>query len=303
VAKALHTVERHHHVKDVKWCGDDSFLVAEHSCVFKMDFTRLMAVYRFDHMHVRSIGFERKTNYLILITRVAKSPEQFEPASGRSEKRIVIYDMDKLETIYEVPVLENISGILPVVDELDLLITHKDEGTFQLWSLDAGLKGTEIMARLKKRTVTPHTNPGDYIGPTCIGGNYNQFLLSVTSTGAIDVWRRESGVPLQRFEAQILRDEGVRCLSWRRSSDGIATFVTAGVDSHALHVWQGEEPVLTKTPTGLDYPRPFSSKTTTKGPHRNLWQQVAQMNATSLGSISPREMEEMDPSLEGTSAP
>lgn len=76
-----------------------------------------MAVYRFEHMHVRSIGLERKNNYLILITRVAKSPEQFEPASGRSEKQIVsecisiiscplfltdrnkVYDMDKQEAI------------------------------------------------------------------------------------------------------------------------------------------------------------------------------------------------------------
>lgn len=48
-----------------------------------------MAVYRFEHMQVRSIGLERRNNYLIVITRVARSPDQFEPASSRSEKRIV----------------------------------------------------------------------------------------------------------------------------------------------------------------------------------------------------------------------
>jgi hypothetical protein len=48
-----------------------------------------MAVYRFERTHIRSIGLERQNNYLILVTRVAKSEERFEPASGRSEKRIV----------------------------------------------------------------------------------------------------------------------------------------------------------------------------------------------------------------------
>jgi hypothetical protein len=40
-------------------------------------------------MHVRSIGLERRYNYLIVITRVTRSQEQIEPASSRSEKRII----------------------------------------------------------------------------------------------------------------------------------------------------------------------------------------------------------------------
>jgi hypothetical protein len=48
-----------------------------------------MAVYRFDHMHLRSIAMETKNSHLIMIARVAKSPDEIEPASSRSEKRIV----------------------------------------------------------------------------------------------------------------------------------------------------------------------------------------------------------------------
>ncbi|KAF9445110.1 hypothetical protein P691DRAFT_735517 [Macrolepiota fuliginosa MF-IS2] len=274
VAKDLRVVERHHHIKDVKWCGDDAFLVAEHSCVFKMNLTRLMAAYRFEHMHVRSVSLERKNNYLIVITRVSKSPEEFEPASGRSEKRIVIYDMDKQEAVYQVPVLEDIRNIHPITGELDILVTHKDQKAFQMWSLDAGVKGAEITTRLKKRNITPHVNPGDYVGPTSVGGNYNQFIFSATSTGAIDIWRRESGTPHQRFEPQILQDEGVRCFSWRRSSGSTAIFATAGIDSHLLHIWSGEEPVLARTPVALDPVRSFGSKTAT---NRTRWLHAAQL--------------------------
>lgn len=98
----------------------------------------------------------------------------------------------------QVPVLEDVCSIHPIAGELDVLITHKDQVSnssmhiilindglkqkaFQVWSLDAGLKGTEITARLKKRPITPHAIPGDYVGPTCIGGNYNQFILSAAS--------------------------------------------------------------------------------------------------------------------------
>ncbi|KAJ3557613.1 hypothetical protein NP233_g11697 [Leucocoprinus birnbaumii] len=313
-AKNLQMVERHHQVQDVEWCGEDSFLVAEHNCVFKMNLTRVMAVYRFEHMHVRSIALERKNNYLIVITRVAKSPEQFEPASGRSEKRIVIYDMDKQEAIYQVPVLENIAHIYPIVGELDLLITHKDQKAFQLWSLDAGLRGstdpshrTAITARLKKRTVTSHTDPGDYIGPTCIGGNYGQFILCGTSSGAIDIWRRETGMPYQRFEPQLFGEEGVRCLSWRRTWDTGATFATAGEDSHALHVWQGEEPLLPRSP--MPMPDPFTRLSSPRSPNASRWariQHVAaskQVNAVStLSSPAPKEVEE-DDGIAGNSAP
>lgn len=73
-----------------------------------------MAEYHFEHTHIRSIGIERENNYLVLIT---KSLVQGEPASGRSERRIVsectlfpklrdvsdlnieVYDMDKQEEI------------------------------------------------------------------------------------------------------------------------------------------------------------------------------------------------------------
>ncbi|KAF5348512.1 hypothetical protein D9756_009565 [Leucocoprinus leucothites] len=301
-AKNLQMVERHHQVQGVDWCGEDSFLVAEHSCVFKMNLTRVMAVYHFEHMLVRSIALERKNNYLIVITRVAKSPEQFEPASGRSEKRIVIYDMDTQEAIYQVPVLENISHIYPVVGELDLLITHKDQKAFQLWSLDAGLKGstdptqrTAITARLKKRTVTSHMNSGDYIGPTCIGGNYGQFILCGTSSGAIDIWRRETGMPHQRFEHQIFREEGLRCLSWRRRKDTTATFATAGEDSHALYIWQGEEPILPRSPIPLD---PFSHLPGSKSPTTSTWARLQHITASTQSdvplSLSPSSSRELE---------
>ncbi|KXN83383.1 hypothetical protein AN958_01520 [Leucoagaricus sp. SymC.cos] len=284
--KNLQMVERHHQIQGVEWCREDSFLVAEHSCVFKMNLDRVMAVYRFEHMHVRSIALERKNNYLIVIARVDKSQDHFEPASGRSEKRIVIYDMDKEEAVYQVPVLENISRIYPVAGELDLLITHKGQKAFQVWSLDAGLKGTEITARLKKRTITPHLNPGDYVGPTCIGGNYSQFILCGTSSGTIEIWRRESGMPYQRFCSPLFEDEGLKYFSWRRSKDDSATFATAGEESHVLHIWQGEEPHLRKPPTPLDsFTRPLL-----KGAGWTRLQHVTslpQLDAASSSSLSP----------------
>ncbi|XP_006462915.1 hypothetical protein AGABI2DRAFT_119748 [Agaricus bisporus var. bisporus H97] len=299
-AKVLHIIERHHMVQDVAWFDEDVFLVAEHSCVFKMDLTRVMAVYRFERNHIRSIGVEMKNHYLVLITRVAKSPEQFEPACGRSEKRIVIYDMGKQEEIYQVPVLEDISCIYPIPDELDILITHKNQATFQLWSLDAGVRGAQITAKLKKRIVTPHHDPGDYIGPTCIGGNYNQFVFNVTTSGDIDIWRRESGMPYLRFQSPILREEGegVHCFSWRRSDDETATFATAGIQGHTLLVWRGEELLLPKTPASLESLNRFSPKFATNERNRARWQRAANMSLVpSSGSLSPREIERIDESV------
>ncbi|KAF9439938.1 hypothetical protein P691DRAFT_780170 [Macrolepiota fuliginosa MF-IS2] len=255
VAKDLRVVKRHHPIKDVNWCGDDVFLVAERSCVFKMNPTRFLgphtiATYHFKHMHVRSISSVRNSKYLIIITRVSKSPEEFKYTSGWSEKRIVIYNMDKHETVYQVPVLEDIRNIHHNPDDLDVLVTPKDRKTFQMWTLDAGVKGTGITARLKKRSIIPHTNPGDYVGPTSIGGNRNQFIFSATSTG-VDIWRRQSGIPHQRFQPQILQDEGVSCFSWRRSSDNFLNFATAGIDSNLLHIWRGFEPDLARGPVPL----------------------------------------------------
>lgn len=40
-------------------------------------------------MHLRSIALERNNKYLIAIARVAKSPDEIEPASSWSEKRII----------------------------------------------------------------------------------------------------------------------------------------------------------------------------------------------------------------------
>ncbi|XP_006462911.1 hypothetical protein AGABI2DRAFT_119744 [Agaricus bisporus var. bisporus H97] len=300
-AKVLHIIERHHMVQDVAWFDEDTFLVAEHSCVFKMDLTRLvMAVYRFERNHIRSIGVEMKNNYLVLITRVAKSPEEFEPACGRSEKRIIIYDMGKQEEIYQVPVLEDISYIYPIPDELDILITHKDQATFQLWTLDAGVRGAQITAKLKKRIVTPHRDPGDYIGPTRIGGNYNQFVFNVTTSGDIDIWRRESGMPYLRFQSPKLQEEGegVHCFSWRRSDDETATFATAGIQGHTLWVWRGEELLLPKTPASLESLNRFSPKFATNERNRARWQRATNMSVVaSSGSLSPREIERIDESV------
>ncbi|KAF9443124.1 hypothetical protein P691DRAFT_680178, partial [Macrolepiota fuliginosa MF-IS2] len=296
VAKDLRVVERYHPIKDVKWCGDDAFLVAEHSCVFKINLTRLIAIYHFEHMHVRSVSRARNTKYLIIITRVSKSPEELKYTRGWSEQRIIIYDMDKDETVYQVPVLEDICGIHHNPDELDVLVTRKDRVTFQMWALDAGVKGTGITARLKKRNITPHTNPGDYVGPTSIGGNRNEFIFSATSTG-VDIWRRESGTPHQRFQPRILRNEGVCCFSWRRSSDNTSNFATAGIDSSLLYIWRGDEPVLARTPVALDPVRSFSPKTTTK---RARWLQAAQL-ATEPSSNSPSSRDVDVNSAEGAS--
>ncbi|KXN90931.1 hypothetical protein AN958_02998 [Leucoagaricus sp. SymC.cos] len=269
-AKDLHVIERHHNVKDVQWYGDDAFLVAEHNCVFKMNLVRL-------------------------------SPEEIEPASGRSEKRILIYDMDKQESIYQVPVLENISNIYPIPGELDMLVTHADHKAFQLWYLDAGLKGAEITTRLKKRAITPQPVPSEYGGPTCIAGNHSQFILNVTSAGVIDFWRRESGAPHQRFENQKLQDEGVACFSWRKSNEDSATFATAGIDSNILRIWRGEELVIVRTPTALDSTRFSNSKSNGKNTARNLWQQAFQMStapsSSSSGDIPHKVSESPDESL------
>ncbi|KAF9441383.1 hypothetical protein P691DRAFT_575665 [Macrolepiota fuliginosa MF-IS2] len=257
-----------------------------------------MAVYRFEHMHIRSVCLASNNNYLIMITRVSKSPEEARFTSSWSEKRIIIYDMNKQETIYQVPVLEDIHNIYPITGELDILVTHKGQKAFQMWSLDAGVKGAEITTWLKKRNITPHADPGDYVGPTSIGGNYNQFIFSATSTGAIDIWRRESGTPHQRFEPQILQDEGVRCFSWRRSSGSTATFATAGVDGHLLHIWSGDEPVLARTPVALDPVRSFGSKTAT---NRARWLHAAQL-ATEPSSDSPSSRGVDGNSAEGASS-
>ncbi|KAF9444224.1 hypothetical protein P691DRAFT_787003 [Macrolepiota fuliginosa MF-IS2] len=138
------------------------------------------------------------------------------------------------------------------------------------------------MAQLKKRNITPHTNPRDYVGPPSVGGNHKQFIFRATSTG-INIWRRESGTPHQRFEPQILQDEGVRCFSWRRSSDNISNFATTGIDGTLLYIWSGDEPVLVRTPVAIDPVRLFSPKTATK---RTRWLHVAQL-ATEPSSDSP----------------
>ncbi|XP_006462912.1 hypothetical protein AGABI2DRAFT_179494 [Agaricus bisporus var. bisporus H97] len=262
----VHVIVRNNAVKDVTWFDDDAFLVAEHSCVFKM-----MAEYHFEHTHIRSIGIERENNYLVLIT---KSLVQGEPASGRSERRIVIYDMDKQEEIYQVPVLEDIACI---------------------WSLDAGIRGAEITARLKKRTITPHLDPENYVGPTCMGGNHHQFIFSVTKSGNIDIWRRESGMPYLRFQSSRLRDEGVHCFSWRRSDDKTAIFATTGIHGRTLLVWRGEEPRLPETPDSLESLDSFSPKFAMNENSRNRWQRAVDMAvAPSSGSSAPRGIDQAE---------
>lgn len=112
--------------------------------------------------------------------------------------------------------------------------------------------------------------------------------------GGIDVWRRESGIPYQRFQSSILQEEGVHCLSWRRSNDETATFATAGIDSHTLLVWRGEEPLLPKTPASLESLNRLSPKFAT-GVKARRWQRAAHMVAVpSSGSLSPREIEPIE---------
>ncbi|KAF5348541.1 hypothetical protein D9756_009587 [Leucocoprinus leucothites] len=291
-AKVLHAIERHHTVRDIQWYGDEG--------KFSRNLEGIMMVYRFENMHIRSIGLEAKNNYLFVVSRVTKSvPEQIEPARSRAEKRIVIYDLDKEAVIYKVPVLEDISNIYPISGELDILVTHADHKAFQLWFIDAGIRGAEITARLKKRAITPQPGPVDYVGPTCIAGNYNQFILSVTSSGAIDFWRRESGIPYQRFEHQLLKEEGVRCFSWRKSSENTATFASSGFDGDILHIWRGEEPVVTKTPSSFELTRSPSSRGSVQGATRGLWQHAKQLTTgSSSGPMLPGEMNRVEESPE-----
>ncbi|EKM79642.1 hypothetical protein AGABI1DRAFT_128787 [Agaricus bisporus var. burnettii JB137-S8] len=278
-AKRLQPVECYHDIQDVAWCDENTVLVAEHSCVFRMNSTKLVTFYRFDRMHLRSIALERNNKYLIAIARVAKSPDEIEPASSWSEKRIIIYDMEKETEIYRIPVLEDIFRVRPIAGELDMLVTHKDHKEFQLWTLDAGLKGASITTLLKKRPIAQPATPTDYVGPTRIIGNNDQFILSGTSSGALDIWRRDSGAHYQRFEPELDEQERISCLSWRRATDNTATFATAGVDGSRVYIWRGEESIVAMTPTAS----PELVETPDSMP-RSMWPKAGALAAASSTS-------------------
>ncbi|EKM79630.1 hypothetical protein AGABI1DRAFT_92113 [Agaricus bisporus var. burnettii JB137-S8] len=323
-ADKVETIDSGYDMQDIAWFDEDAFLVAHSFDVIKMVFFLPMLCnivlttfskdpmghqtgrYEFQDAIIDSIGIKRNMNYLILITHVVRFQEALEPLDrwrpkriimrmqealkpldgGRSERRIIIYDMGKQEKIYQVPVLGHIGSIDPVPNTHDILMNQMDRASFQLWSLDPGSKDM-----LKKRNITSRdsVDPGDYKGFACIGGNHHQYVFNMKESGDIDIWRRESGKPYRTFSSSTLREEGVGCFSWRRSDDETATFATAGVGSHTLLVWRGEE---RQVPETLNSP-----KLTMNEKIRTRWQQTvykAVASSQSASSVPPgaKEVEE-----------
>jgi hypothetical protein len=117
----------------------------------------------------------------------------------------------------------------------------------------------------------------------------------LNEAGAIDIWSRESGLPNQRFQPQLLQDEGLRCLSWRRLKGTTATFATAGEECHVLNIWKGEETILPKSPTTIDASNQLSVLKTPKAsswPRPKHAMTLTQCEALpSSGSLSPQKLD------------
>ncbi|KAF5358358.1 hypothetical protein D9756_001897 [Leucocoprinus leucothites] len=202
----------------------------------------------FREVEIRSISLESTSGFLIIINEVVQSPEGFKPKSARSEKRIIVYDVQGPKARYEIPTLNNIESVHAIKGSSTILFIIRSQAqndlTFQLCSLDVGSEGGRRPTLRKGRTITSQSSTEERIGPTRLGGNSNQFIFCGLSSGAIAIWHAlKPNISYGYFAPEVLLDKRLSSLSWKRGNDGSHCLAVAVRSSSVLRIWRGRKVV------------------------------------------------------------
>ncbi|KDQ58352.1 hypothetical protein JAAARDRAFT_34151 [Jaapia argillacea MUCL 33604] len=274
------TIDRKHDIHSIAWFpGGEAFLSVEGSNVIKMDLNgKVLAMHVFNQMHLHDVSVTPDGRRILTVGTLICSADGLKPTRSRAEKRIIVYNLDKQDVEYQVPVLHEVRDITLARHGRLALVSHENKAPPQLWRLETirDRQSDSNVVRIQlQRTYIPKMTV-DFAGPSYFGGKDDQLVLCAGKAGDIHIWDRESGELLHYFRAHGSGGD-LTCIAWNQ---GLDTFMFAtGTHDGLVKIWTpqtqpnfvrpGSEPLHGQPPP---HPNRSQSQTSTVGGpglHRN----------------------------------
>ncbi|KAK7676814.1 hypothetical protein QCA50_020220 [Cerrena zonata] len=192
---------------------------------------------------------------VVCIGTLAASDGGLNPSSkARTEKRVLVYNLDKEQTESFMPILHDVNTIVisktsEIQSDISILISY-NKAPPQRWRIKP--ESTRIDLR---HTYMSNTKV-NFAGPAIFGGSQDQFVLCGTDTGDIYIWHRISGVILRHIKpnpqdsvgpARTNDESSTECkdhptyIAWNKGSNAFM-FATAKHDTRGqVELWSETE--------------------------------------------------------------
>ncbi|KAF8594466.1 hypothetical protein BDV93DRAFT_579788 [Ceratobasidium sp. AG-I] len=148
-----------------------------------------------------------------------------QPMRSRSEKRILVYNLQTKEIENQVPLLQEVRGVALTQKGNYALVSYKNKSPPQAWRIQMIAQGQ------KCRLVHVHTyftrHSVDFAGPSYFGGVNDMFVLCASKDGEIHIWDRVSGDLLHSLKAP---DQELTNIAWNYKSSSGFMLASAAYD-------------------------------------------------------------------------
>ncbi|KAI0270470.1 WD40-repeat-containing domain protein [Gloeopeniophorella convolvens] len=239
----LKNVERHRLVQSLCWSPDgQAFMSVEGNEVTKLDLAgQALDTYSFDHLEIHDVGVTSDSQRLVGVGTLTSSIDGLVPSKSRTEKQIVVYNLDRKAVESRVPILHDIRDITLARTGDLALVSYESETSPQLWKLDmwrSRAANAPSTARLRLLQTYMPDSPADFVGVSYFGGKDDELVLCASKSGDIHIWHRNSGALLHHVHAQSLGGGDLTCVAWNSSATEPFMLAT-GYHDGTVRVWAG----------------------------------------------------------------
>ncbi|KAH9177768.1 WD40 repeat-like protein [Lactarius sanguifluus] len=234
------TIDRNTSIHSVRWLpGSEAFMSVEGTQIVKLDLTgRVLDTYHFERLAVHDVCITPDGQRLLGFGTLLSSGAGLKPSKCRSEKQIIVYNLDRRVIETHVPLLHSIRDITLSRSGHFALISYEPKVAPQLWKLVAyydweRVEPIQTMTLSLRHTYIPKTAV-DFAGPSSFGGRDDELVLCAGKSGDIHIWDRESASYLHHIRAPTLGGD-MTCIAWNPAAEHFM-FATGSHDG-TVQIW------------------------------------------------------------------
>ncbi|KAG8763542.1 hypothetical protein FRC12_008511 [Ceratobasidium sp. 428] len=196
--------------------------------------------YYLDRLQVWDAVVTPDEQRVVAVATVVSSVLNLKLAKLRSQKRILIYNLDTKEIENQVPLRQEVRNVTLTEQGTYALVSHEARDPPQAWRIDM------ITREQRCRLVLAHTyftkHPVDFAGQSYFGGVGDAFVLCASKGGEIYIWERASGLLLHSLKAP---DQELTNIAWNHKSPSGFMFASAAHDG-MVRIWTTTAPPVTQ---------------------------------------------------------